>query len=111
MSDNSDVNRLRQVLALADDIDRIVVRHGSVEQATADFEGRYALLMCLLQAGETLNRVEADRIRRALPLDLTYTMRNLIAYNAAGINARVLERTITADLPKLKNGIVKLLGE
>ena len=111
MSESSDISKLRQVLILADDADRIVARHGSAGDTVADFEGRYAILMCLLQIGETLNRVEGEKIRKALPLDITYTMRNLIAYNPAGINSRILARTVTTDLPRLRKDIAGLLGE
>lgn len=39
------------------DIEKISMRHGTSLLALQDFEGRHAILMCLMQIGETLNRL------------------------------------------------------
>ena len=109
MSDETDFSKLKFILEFLADIDRINERHNGLAASLDDFEGRNALLMCLFQAGEILNKIESPRFRRMLPVELTYSMRNIIAYDHAGINNRAISGVITHDIPKLRNEIKAIL--
>lgn len=101
--------KLLFVRELMDDIDRIMQRHGGLAAALEDFEGRHAILMCLLMTGETLNKIESSKLRRILPVDVTYTMRNIISYDYMGVNNRAITGVVEHDIPALKRDIQALL--
>jgi uncharacterized protein with HEPN domain len=87
------------------DTDTIAARHGGAISALADVEGRHALMMCCLQIGETLGKLQSPEIRALLPVELAYGLRNIIAHDYLGINDTVIVDTLTADLPRLRRAI------
>jgi len=109
MSLKGDNARLEYVVKLIDDIDFIIERHGDTATALKDTEGYHALMMCLMQIGETLNSIKDEEIRNSLPVSLAYGFRNVIAHNYLGINPQVVITTINDDLPGLKSSISDLL--
>ena len=111
MSEESERIKLLFVRELMSDIDRIIERHGGLASSLDDFEGRHAILMCLLMTGETLNKIESSKLRRILPVDLTYTMRNIISYDYMGVNNRAVSGVVEHDVPALKREIEAILGE
>lgn len=74
MSLESDKARVEFILELTHDIKMIVSRHGSEAESLADFEGKHAILMCLIQIGETLNNIEQTELIVELPVSLAYRM-------------------------------------
>jgi uncharacterized protein with HEPN domain len=63
-----------------------------------------------MQLGETLNKIESQDLRAALPVDAAYGLRNIIAHDYLGISKEVIEDTINVDVPVLKAALEKLLG-
>lgn len=110
MSERSDIAKLDFVIELIDDIIRITERHGGINASINDFEGRHALMMCLMQIGETLNKIQSEKYLKKLPVDLAYKMRNIIAHDYIGVNNRVIIQTITSDIPVLAEKIKSLLA-
>ena len=68
MSKNSDAARLRQILEYISDIEKIIIRHKTIEIALDDLEGHHAVLMCLGQIGEKMNKLESSEFRAVLPV-------------------------------------------
>jgi len=110
MSLKGDHARLEYVVKLIDDIHFIIERHGDTATALKDTEGYHALMMCLMQIGETLNSIKDEEIRNSLPVSLAYGFRNVIAHNYLGINPQVVITTIDADLPVLRSSVVDLIS-
>lgn len=68
MSKGSDAARLRQILEYISDIEKIIIRHKTIEIALDDLEGHHAVLMCLGQIGEKMNKLESSEFRAVLPV-------------------------------------------
>lgn len=105
MSLNSDRARLEYALKMIADIALVVDRHSGIRAALEDIEGHHALMMCCLQIGETLNRIQDAGIRETLPVNLAYGLRNIIAHNYLGLNPEIVAMTIEKDIPELKKAI------
>lgn len=97
-------------MLLINDVETIVARHGDAKKALEDIEGRYALLMCCMQIGETLSKLESDDLKSSLPVKFAYSMRNIIAHDYLGINSKIIETTINCDLSELKANLSLILG-
>ncbi len=110
MSNRADRARLEYLLKLIADLDVIVDRHSGVAGAIADVEGFHAVMMCCLQLGETLNKLESSILREQLPVSLAYAMRNIIAHDYLGINPDVIVATVENDIPKMRSQIESILG-
>ncbi len=104
-----DCARLEYVLKMIADINTISKRHGSIASALEDTEGHHAIMMCCLQIGEVLNKIETASIRKKLPVSLSYAMRNVIAHDYLGVDPRRIAATIEKDLPKLKSKMESIL--
>jgi uncharacterized protein with HEPN domain len=111
MSNRADRARLEYLMKLIDDLNVIVGRHNGVTEAIEDVEGFHAVMMCCLQLGETLNKLENSSLREQLPVSLAYSMRNIIAHDYLGINPEVIAATVENDIPNLRNLVEAILGE
>jgi uncharacterized protein with HEPN domain len=111
MSHKSNIARLEFLLKLIGDLDKIGARHAGIAKAIDDFEGFHAVMMCCLQIGEVMNKIDEPSIREKLPIALSYTMRNIIAHDYIGIDPRRIVDTIETDIPGLKALIEKILNE
>jgi uncharacterized protein with HEPN domain len=103
MSNKSDRARLEFIILLIKDIEIITARHDGVEKALEDVEGRYALLMCCQQIGETLSKLENNSLKERLPVQAAYSMRNIIAHDYLGINSKIVAKIISDDIPELQS--------
>ena len=110
MSDLSDKAKLETVIEYLNDIDKIVERHGSIKAAIDDFEGEYAILMCLQQIGDTLNKIENPKYIEILPVRQAYGFRNILAHNYGSVNTKTVIDTIERNFPDLKHKITSLLN-
>ncbi len=70
-----------------------------------------ASLMCLLQIGETLNKLRDSAYRELLPIKGTYDVRNFIAHDYEGVNKAIIEDIIRVHIPKLKSTIENILEQ
>src|ERR1035437_10373118 len=109
MSNRADRARLEYLLKLIDDLTVIIGRHNGVVGAIEDVEGCHAVMMCCLQLGETLNKLEKSSLREKLPVSLAYAMRNIIAHDYLGINPDVIVATVENDIPNLRSQVESIL--
>ncbi len=109
MSNKSDLAKLELVLEYISDIYKIVKRHDNIENALLDFEGQYAVLMCLQQIGETINKIESEKYKLKIPVKNIVGFRNIITHNYDGVNLCITEQIISENLPKLEKIVKKLI--
>ncbi len=109
MSDSNDIARLETVLEYLNDIERIVERHIDIDRALSDFEGQYAILMCMQQVGDTLNKIENIEYLKILPVRQAYGFRNILAHDYGSVNINIAKDTILKSLPDLRRIIDSIL--
>ncbi|MFH1612610.1 MAG: HepT-like ribonuclease domain-containing protein [bacterium] len=109
MSKKSDMARLESILDYIDDIEKITIKHGSVQGVLSDMEGQYAILMCLQQIGEILNKIKSEEYRSILPIKGAIGFRNVIVHDYNGINLSVAKLTIEQQIPELRKTIQKIM--
>ena len=76
-----------------------------------DKMGFDATLMCLLQIGETLNKLKDSPYQDQLPIRGAYDVRNFIAHDYEGINKAIIEDVIRNHIPELKRTIDEILSQ
>lgn len=111
---SEDIARIKFVKRMIDSVEVIAGRHGSISAALADEEeGQKALLMCLQQIGESLNKIKDPVIRGAFdPGDIkgAYDVRMFIAHDYMGVNLALIERILREKIPVIKNIVCTLLA-
>ena len=110
MSSHSDTARLESILAYIADIDTIIQRHQSIENALLDIEGQYALMMCLQQIGELVNKIESEEYTSRIPVADIVGFRNIIAHNYDGMNLHIAAAVLEKNIPELRCIINDMLG-
>jgi uncharacterized protein with HEPN domain len=100
--------KLQNALLHIEEIEKSLLRHGSLSSTLNDFEGKNSILMNILQIGENLKKVSADRIAKEI-IDGAYYTRNVIAHDYEGVNLAIIERIVRDDLPALKKTILEQL--
>lgn len=107
---SNDISKLYFILEKIEDISTFKKRFHTVEELLNDKMGFDATLMCLLQIGESLKKLQntyghfdTDDIKGA------YNVRNFIAHDYEGINKSIIESIIREHLPKLKTTIKTIL--
>ena len=111
MSEKSDLIRLESILDYIDDIEKITLRHGSVQDALSDMEGQYAILMCIQQIGEILNKIKSEEYCSILPIKGAIGFRNVIVHDYDGINLSIAELTIEQQIPALRKTIQHIMEQ
>ncbi|HIJ94505.1 MAG TPA: DUF86 domain-containing protein [Desulfuromonadales bacterium] len=110
---SEDIARIKFVKKMIDSIGVIVNRHGGLSAALADEEeAQKALLMCLQQIGESLNKIKDPGIRGAFdPDDIkgAYDVRMFIAHDYMGVNMAIIERILREKIPVIKETVCTLL--
>ncbi len=109
MSNKSDMAKLEAILEYIKDINTIIDKHKSTKNALLDIEGQYALMMCIQQIGELVNKIGSDKYKSKMPVRDIVGFRNIIAHNYDGINYNIAEKTISESIPQLKNTIEEIL--
>jgi uncharacterized protein with HEPN domain len=102
---SSSFEKLDFIVEKIEDIESFRNRYKSIEDLLNDVMGYDATLMCLLQIGETLNKLRDEPFAEKLPIKGTYDVRNFIAHDYEGVNKMIIEDIIRAQLPKLKQTI------
>lgn len=93
------------------DIERIIERHGSAEQVIDDYEGEYAVMMCLTQIAEAVNKISDSDILSMLGAGDIISFRNRIVHNYEGRDRKIILSIIKEDIPHLKNKISELIAQ
>ncbi len=106
---SKDLSKVEFILEKIEDAESFVSRYDSIYAALDDKMGFDALLMCLVQIGETLNKLEnqydsidQDDIKGA------YSVRNFIAHDYEGVNKAIIEDILRVHLPKLKIELITI---
>jgi len=103
------------VLEMIENIETVCKRHSGVSKALDDeVEGRAALLMYLLQIGESLKKIGSeDIVKYNLDREIkgAYDVRNFIAHDYEGVNIIVIEEILKDNLPELKIKMQKLFDD
>lgn len=102
MFNNSDSAKLEFIFRMIQNIEFIINKHSGIDQALEDLEGLNAILMFVLQIGETLNKLENMELRNNLPVKESYGLRNLIAHNYDSVDTGILSEILELDIPDLK---------
>jgi len=113
MSKSNDVEKLLFVLEKINDAIEYKNSFSSIEELLNSKMGFDAVSMCILQVGETLNKLSKTTIQNypSLPIKESYLTRNYIAHDYEGIDKMILETILREYFPKLKDDIEKILRE
>ncbi len=115
MYKNSLKAKIEFILLMIENIYIIIDRHNGIVNALDDtVEARPALLMCLMQIGESLNKIDKDILEKfELLLDAkgSYDVRNFIAHDYEGVNLGLIEIILRDNLSVLEEKILKLKYE
>ena len=103
------------ILEMIENIGTVCQRHKGIDKALEDeVEGRAALLMFLMQIGETLKKIDSSDISK-YDLDReikgAYDVRNFIAHDYEGVNIIVIEEILKDNLPELKTKMLMLFDD
>ena len=110
MSDVSDASRLEFIVEMIEDIEYIINENTSITQALSNRMGKHALLMCLMQIGESLNKIHDETLKNKLPIKGAYDVRNFIAHDYEGVDIGLIDNILRYLIPELKATIQKLLS-
>lgn len=101
--------KLKFILQMIEDIEFIISENGSITGALTHRIHKPALLMSLLQIGETLHKVKTDNDNLKEHSKGAYNVRNFIAHDYEGVNLAVIEHIIRNLLQPLKEDVLKEL--
>jgi len=108
MSKISDKSRLEFIMEMIEDIEFTISETGSLTKALENRIGKHALLMCLMQIGETLHKIKDEEIRKKLPVKGSYDVRNFIAHDYEGVDLGLIDNILRYLIPELRVTIEKL---
>jgi len=111
MSKKGDTAKLELILKYIIDIQKIIKRHGSIESALTDYEGEYAIMMCLTQIGETVNKINDPEILSKIPTSNIIGMRNRIVHDYEKMDKVIITKILTVHLPDLQKKLETFIGE
>lgn len=103
--------KLEFVLTMIDDIEYTVEVYNSVTIALADRIAKPAIMMALLQIGETLGKMTFDNETLREYAKGAYNVRNFLAHDYEGINIVIIENIVRTLLEPLKNEILSELAK
>ena len=113
MSSPSDITKILFVIEKIDDLLSYKQDFKSVENLLNSKMGFDATNMCIMQIGETLNKLspEIQSQYAELPIKESYLTRNYIAHDYEGVNKHIIEMIIRDQLPKLQLYLEALIKE
>ena len=109
MSKVSDRSRLEFIVEMIEDIEFIIQENKTLTKALNSRIGKHALLMCLMQIGETLHKIKDEEIRKKLPIKGSYDVRNFIAHDYEGVDLGLIDNILRYLIPELKMTIESLM--
>ncbi len=111
MSYKGDIVRLYTIRKFITDIETIINNHETVIKAVENMEGQYALMLCIAQIGELLNKITTPELKADLPVKDAVAFRNVIVRNYEHINIKFTVRTLKESIPELKTKISSLIKD
>lgn len=107
-----DIHKLYFIKEKIEDIESYKDQFPSIVHALANKMSFDAILMCLLQIGETINKLESGyEILNDEDIKGAYKVRNFIAHDYEGVNKATIENIIRCYLPILKSNIEELIEQ
>ncbi len=109
MSKKSDKSKIDFIIEKIDDINSYKKEFKTIENLLNSKLGYDAVCMCIMQIGETLNKLSDDfkNENNDLPYKESYLTRNYIAHDYEGISKIILESIIREHLPKIRKKLLK----
>jgi len=113
MSKKTDITRLYFIVEKIDDLLSYKEDYKTIEALLNSKIGFDATNMCIMQIGETLNKLSNEfQVKYSeLPIKESYLTRNYIAHDYEGVNKQIIEMIIREQLPLLKSQIQKIIKE
>lgn len=97
---------------MIDNIKKIILKHGGIIKALEDeLEAQPAILMALLQIGESLNKIDKSIIEKyhlTQEAKGSYDVRNFIAHDYERVRLEIVEDILRNSLEELEKKILKL---
>ena len=107
--------KIEFILQMISNIETIIQRHGNITNALEDIvEAKPAILMALMQIGESLKKIDDDILKKYELLNEkkgAYSVRNFIAHDYDGVDLGLIDAIIRENLPSLKEKMQKLQKE
>jgi len=105
----SDITKIQFILEKIDDIELFINKFDNLYSLLNDKMGFDATLMCLLQIGETLNKLENSyKFLDEKDIKGAYEVRNFIAHDYEGVNKSLIENILRFHIPTLKTTLEKI---
>ena len=114
MSKSSNILKVKFILEMIENIEKIIKRHGGIVKSLEDYEGQMAILMGIAQIGETLKNLDDETIKKYDLLkdkEGAYYTRNYIVHDYEGVTLSFIEDILRTYLPKLKIKIEKIISD
>jgi len=99
------------VAAKIQDLQGYLARFPTWDALTKDGMAFDAVLMCLLQIGETLQNIKNPTWSQQLPVKGAYVVRNIIAHDYEGVDSTIVERIVTSEIPALRDVVDRILAD
>ena len=109
MSKYSDISRLEFIMEMIEDIEFSIKENKTLKDTLNNRTAKHALLMCLLQIGETLSKIEDEVLKEKLPIKGSYSVRNFIAHDYEGVDMDLIENILRYLIPELKVTVSALI--
>lgn len=115
MSNKSNHAKTKFILKMIDNIKKIIKKHDGIVKALEDeLEAQPAILMDLLQIGESINGIDKEVLKKYELLDDakgSYNVRNFIAHDYERVNLAIIETILRENLEELETKIFNMLKE
>ena len=113
MSSTTDKTKLLFIIEKIDDIFAYKEEYKTLEALLNAKIGFDATNMCIMQIGESLNKLssEIQNKNKELPIRESYLTRNYIAHDYESVNKLIIEMIIREQLPLLKKQLQEILKE
>lgn len=108
----NDLEKFEFIIEKIEDLESFVIKYDKISLLLEDTMGRDASLMCLLQVGETLNKLHKD-YEQLDKEDIkgAYNIRNFIAHDYEGVRLALIENIIRTKIPQLKETIKNIIKQ
>jgi uncharacterized protein with HEPN domain len=109
---HNDKKRILFILSKIDDLNSYKNEYGSITKLLESKLGLDAALMCLMQIGENINKLD-NQYKDLDENDIkgAYNVRNFIAHDYEGINIAIIEDIMRIYIPKLEISLKKIIKE
>ena len=112
MSEQAIEAKIAYIQKMFSHIDTILQRHGGISDALADeAEARAAIMLSLMQIGETIHKIDSALLEKFDLLDDAkgaYSVHNFIAHDYEGVDLDLIAEIMEDNLPELVQKVERL---